>query len=327
MFQPAELKTTRPMKVHGGVSTTTDVWAMLVAACDGDLQRVKQLSAGCPALLTCQYDYTAPLHLAVRQGHLDVVGYLIERKALDPTYRNHPFLESLVTLAEDRDFREIADVLKRSVANPELTHAWGDTGGIERNQDATQQRFQEAVDHDRIAEVEAMLKERSELAQNEDAFWGEGILAMPAKSGQRSMVELLMRHGARVPDVTKWGARYYFKREDMAAFLLEHGMNPNHMNWRRFTLLHDMAFTGDVAKATLLLDRGADIDAIDDEYQSTPLGYAAHFGRRDIVTLLLQRGADPNKAGAPWATPLAWAIKKGHAEIETDLRRAGAKSS
>ena len=102
------------------------------------------------------------------------------------------------------------------------------------------------------------------------------------------------------------------------------GMNPNHMNWRRFTLLHDMAFDGDVRKARLLLDHGADINAIDDEYQSTPLGYAAHFCRREVVRFLLERGADPNKSGAPWATPLAWAERRGHAEVAQILRGHGA---
>src|SRR5207244_3751781 len=109
-----------------------------------------------------------------------------------------------------------------------------------------------------------------------------------------------------------------------AAFLMEKGMNPNHMNWRQFTLLHDMAHKGDAAKARLLLDHGADINAIDDEYRSTPLGYAARWGNRDVVKLLLERRADPNKAGASWATPLAWARKKGHADIEADLLQAGA---
>jgi hypothetical protein len=32
---------------------------------------------------------------------------------------------------------------------------------------------------------------------------------MPAKLGNRKMIELLMRYGARVPNVSKWGAWYY----------------------------------------------------------------------------------------------------------------------
>jgi hypothetical protein len=324
MFQPNDLKLTRPMHLHQGVvSTTTDVWGMLTASQEGNLGRVKELAQQCPALLTCQYDYTAPLHLAVREGHSDLVRYFVEQGALDPTYQVHPFFESLVTYSEDRDQREIAEFLKQSLTDPKLTHPWGDTGAIDRGQDEEQRRFQELVDKDDLTEVESHLKVRPDLALNEDAFWGEGILCMPAKGGSRLMVELLMLYGARVPDVSKWGKQYYFKRQEMAAFLLEKGMNPNHMNWRRFTLLHDMAFTGDVAKAGLLLEHGADINALDDEYQSTPLGYAAHWGRPEMVALLLDRGADPNFSGAPWSTPLAWARKKGQGEIEEALRRAG----
>lgn len=329
MIQPAEMKSARPMELHGGViSTTTDVWSVLTASRDADLDRVKELVQKCGALLTCQYDYTAPLHLAVREGHLALVRYLVEQGALDPTYKNHPFLESLVTLAEDREYREIADFLKQSLRDPKLTREWGDAPAkIDRGRDEVQQRFQKLVDESKHTEVARLLKERPELARDEDAFWGEGILMMPAKDGNRQMLELLIGYGARVPDLSKWGSRYYFRNYETAAFLLEKGMNPNHMNWRRFTLLHDMAFTGEVSKARLLLDYGADINALDDEYQSTPLGYAAHWGKREMVALLLERGADPNLAGASWATPRAWARRKGHAEIETALCQAGAQAA
>jgi ankyrin repeat protein len=64
---------------------------------------------------------------------------------------------------------------------------------------------------------------------------------------------------------------------------------------------------------------------VDDEFRSTPLGFAARWGRRDLVRLLLDHGADPNVAGADWATPLAWAEKKGHRAIAGDLRAAGAR--
>ena len=81
-------------------------------------------------------------------------------------------------------------------------------------------------------------------------------------------------------------------------------MDPDHMNWHRFTLLHHMAAEGELGKARLLLDHGADIDAIDEEYRSTPLGVAARRGQDAAVTLLLERGADPVAAGArgrhPW---------------------------
>ena len=96
------------------------------------------------------------------------------------------------------------------------------------------------------------------------------------------------------------------------------------MNWHRFTLLHHMAADGELGKAKLLLDHGAEINALDEEYRSTPLGVAARRGQRALVALLLERGADPGLAAAPWATPLAWARKKGHDDIAATLRAAGA---
>jgi ankyrin repeat protein len=122
--------------------------------------------------------------------------------------------------------------------------------------------------------------------------------------------------------VSKWAPYYYFKHEPIAAFLLENGMDPNHMNWHRFTLLHHMAAEGEVRKARLLLDHGADVNAIDDEYRSTPLGVAARRGQHEMVELLLERGADPLAAGAPWAIPVEWAVKKGHTRV-ADLLRQG----
>ena len=76
----------------------------------------------------------------------------------------------------------------------------------------------------------------------------------------------------------------------------------------------------DVRKAALLLDYGADIDAVDDEFRSTPLGLAARWGRQSLVRLLLDRGADRQRAAAEWATPLAWAQGKGHTAVAALLR-------
>ncbi len=92
------------------------------------------------------------------------------------------------------------------------------------------------------------------------------------------------------------------------------------------TMLHEVIARDHgvgLALATLLLDAGARTNVRDHLLQSTPLGWACRWGRRQLVELLLARGADPIEADAePWATPLAWAERRRHAEIATLLRAA-----
>jgi ankyrin repeat protein len=103
------------------------------------------------------------------------------------------------------------------------------------------------------------------------------------------------------------------------------GMNPNIMSWHHVTILHDMAQKGNIKKAELLLKYGANIDPLDEEYQSTPLGMAARWGHSEMVRYLISKGADINKSGASWSRPLNWAAKKGHSTIEDLLLKAGAR--
>ena len=164
-----------------------------------------------------------------------------------------------------------------------------------------------------------------DFAKDETFFWGEGILVFAAKENNRRMIDLLMSYGAKVPAILKWGQFYYFERLDGASYMMEKGMGPNTMSWHHVTLLHDMAQKSDIHKAELLIKYGADLDPVDEEYRSTPLGMAARWGHMEMVDYLLSKGANVNKAGAEWSTPLAWAKKKGHHEIEKILRKSGAK--
>jgi ankyrin repeat protein len=71
-----------------------------------------------------------------------------------------------------------------------------------------------------------------------------------------------------------------------------------------------------LARARMLLDAGARLDVRDEWEKSTPLGWACCFGRVDMARLFLERGADPVEADAePWATPRAWAQRKGHTAV------------
>jgi hypothetical protein len=131
MIQPIEMQRTLPMTLHGGVvSTTTRVWEMLCASREGDLDRVMQLVSEQPQLSTCQYNYTPPLHFAVREGHLPVVRALVDQKAFDPWYKSYPFGDSFLTMAEDRGYDEIVLLLREALANPALTRKWRETGNM-----------------------------------------------------------------------------------------------------------------------------------------------------------------------------------------------------
>lgn len=113
------------------------------------------------------------------------------------------------------------------------------------------------------------------------------------------------------------------------AVLLRRGIDPN-VPQRGETTLHYTAARPNPAEsqrvrfAAMLLDHGARFDLRDDLLQSTPLGWACRWGRRDLVELLIARGAPVGEPDAePWATPLAWAEKMGHTAIARVLRGRG----
>jgi ankyrin repeat protein len=300
------------------------VWEILVASKEGNLAKIKELAGECAELVYAQYNYTPPIHFAVREGHVNVVKYLLDLGALDPTYKTYPFRDTLLTIAEDRGYKEIVLLLKEYIANPDRCKYKSDNGEILYDRTELQLEFQLAVDKAGYEKTEQILKEHPEFALDETYFWGEGIMVFAAKENDRRMIDLLLSYKAKVPAVLKWTQFYYFERLDGATYMMEKGMNPNTMSWHHVTILHDMAQKGDMEKAALLLKHGANINPVDEEYQSTPLGMAARWGHIEMVSFLLKQGADPDKAGAPWATPLAWAIKKNHSAIIDLLKHAGA---
>jgi uncharacterized protein len=326
MIQPNEMKLDLPMEVANGVlSTTTRVWNILTASKNGDLGTVKKLVNECPELIYAQFNYAPPIHFAVREGHNELAKYLLNNFAHDPAYRIYPFLDSLQTIADDRGFKEIVFLLEQYAnnSNQEKYHK-GDNGKIFYNRTELQLEFERVVAEENLERTEQILKEHSEFALDETYFWGEGILTFAAKENNRKMVDLLMSYGARVPDILKWTQFYYFERYDGAEYMMQKGMSPNTMSWQHVTILHDMAQKGFIDKTELLLKYGADLNPIDEAYQSTPLGMAARWGHIEMVKYLLKHGADITKAGASWATPVAWAKKKGHIEIEKLLLDSGA---
>ena len=308
-------------------------YTIVVALLRGDRQFAKDALARDSSLANFEDScHRRPISIAADRDDLEMVRLLLQHGA-DPNLPEEgaPRGHALWTAVYHRR-REMARVLVEHGADPNamvessgtpIGHARKDpellallraNGG--RGESSDRERLEQFINDGDLVGADRWLAEHPSLATDDAAFWSEGLLAGPANGGNHAMLEVLIRHGARVPKVSKWGRFYYFKHTDTAAYLLRHGMDPDHMNWHYTTLLHHVASDGDIPKARLLLDHGATIDAIDEEYRSTPLGMAARWGRKDMVELLLERGADADLAGDPWATPLAWARKKGHREVE-----------
>lgn len=137
-----------------------------------------------------------------------------------------------------------------------------------------------------------------------------------------------------------WDRRSYVRNLQR---LIDAGFDAGQRNHRSgradFTILHHLAarscnpsvygHTADevVEFARILVDSGAEIDALESQLHSTPLGWAARYGQIELCRFLLSRGADANGGDADWARPLAWARRHGHEKIVRLLQDAGAAAS
>jgi ankyrin repeat protein len=95
-------------------------------------------------------------------------------------------------------------------------------------------------------------------------------------------------------------------------FLLDKGADPNIRNEAGATAL--MWAADDLEKTRLLLDRGADVNARSDDGRTPLLIAAGQLGCREVVTLLLDRGANlavKSPVTVGYSTPLAEAARFG----------------
>ncbi|MGC1490531.1 MAG: ankyrin repeat domain-containing protein [Candidatus Acidiferrum sp.] len=110
--------------------------------------------------------------------------------------------------------------------------------------------------------------------------------------------------------------------------LLRYGVDPNVARLGQTALHFAAARQGELTGAerarfaAMLLDHGARFEVRDEMLESTPLGWACRWGRKELAELLIARGAPVQESEAqPWATPMAWAEKMGHEEVAAMLRR------
>lgn len=159
----------------------------------------------------------------------------------------------------------------------------------------------------------------------------DGPLHYAAMFGTVDAVKSLVEHGARVDARGSYGrtplmyAAADAKSVEMVDFLLKSGADVNAVNEGGDNALFD-AVTRDnpsVAVAARLIDAGLDLEYEHKSYK-TILCWAANCGRKEIVELLLVRGAKVNAAIDRNESPIAQAMMGKHHDIVKLLLKAGA---
>jgi ankyrin repeat protein len=319
-----------------------------------DAPRVHELIRENPALLR---ELTSPngglLTLAVNHGQLEIVRLLLdlgadvdERIIFSELEEPTPSWGMPLWYAALAGQRDIVELLLDRGADPNanvyasgwpLRNAWGHKDDSVKRlllaRGAKPQPYMVAEAHD-VAEAARLLENDPSQELARELAWSAADYGCPA------IVELALKHLNWASGDPKWhwvliqpirgvGTNHpdhegHFKCMDV---LLRRGIDANVSRFGQtaihFTAARHSNLTGaERARfAAMLLDHGARLDLRDDLLKSTPLGWACRWGRKELVELLIARGAPVNEPDAePWATPLAWAEKMGHDDVLAVLR-------
>ena len=91
--------------------------------------------------------------------------------------------------------------------------------------------------------------------------------------------------------------------EELASLLEKHPNDAKYLDSDKKSLLHAAAFTGDVEAVKILYNVGKlDVNAKDNNWL-TPLHRACRAKQDDVVSLLLELGADEKVRDKNWQTP------------------------
>jgi ankyrin repeat protein len=110
---------------------------------------------------------------------------------------------------------------------------------------------------------------------------------------------------------------------DSVEVLLDAGAGIDARSASGSTALYDAALAGNGAMVSLLVNRGAEVNAVETGSGTTPLYAAAALGREEAVAILLLGGANPNLVGKEGGSPLHAAESNGYRTIAERIRAAG----
>ncbi|MGP8243379.1 MAG: ankyrin repeat domain-containing protein [Bryobacteraceae bacterium] len=292
--------------------------AMVDALHAGDLQAFLKSAAEDPKLLNARGpEGSTPFMYAVLYAGAPVLERLLKQGA-DPNKRNDANATALMWAATDLEKTRLL-----------VAHA-ADVNA--RSSDMRTPLMIAARRPGNAATVKLLLEHGANPNPNAHPAAESSPLIEAANAGDAASVELLLGHGAEVKTAgeTALETAYAVRCAKCASLLLAKGLSK-----LDYTIaLGNIAALGDVNAVRLMLDRGADVNAVD-PLGRTPLMYAAASDLLplDEVELLVERGADVNArdghklGGDSGLTALDIASLHGETPVVAWLVARGAKGT
>jgi GNAT superfamily N-acetyltransferase len=144
--------------------------------------------------------------------------------------------------------------------------------------------FAEAIGHGDIPALDAL--DTASRPGDVDAPLPNGMtpMALAVAARKPASADWLAAHGATLDVLHAWDLGWKARARRLV------NTSPDLANRRtgdwQITPLHEAVSRGDAGLVRLLLTANPDLDIEDTEFHSTPLGWARHFGRQEIVALL-----------------------------------------
>ena len=292
---------------------------VFAAARDGDVEAVRRAFEAGFDPATPDRDGRTVYQIAkeLRHADIEILAQRIQGGRLYPEAEQDK-VQAIMVAAQAGDVTTLAERLD---ANPELIDALGGRG-MEK---ATPLAIAALRNQHGAARL---LIARGADVNKRDFPDNAGPLHFAAAHADLEMIRLLVEAGADIDGhgddhavgVLGWATCFRGVREDVAAWLLDHGASLN--VWTAIALDRPDALRELIAQDPALLAARMSRN----EHRRTPLHHAAAKNRLRMVQLLLELGADPNATDATGGTPLTTAAQEhADAAISAALAAAGSR--